>query len=157
MFGIEVAHRGDFTVGALQRLLGEEVAGFGTQLAADDILIDAVVTVDDYVVDICLRTLLNAHLQIHGVAHDVRLARVELVEYVTIVIIEVTDGILVILGALVNQLLVIDIALLHAEVVVQHIRGIERVTNPLDVTDVIALTLVHGDVDIHAVVLAGDD
>ena len=96
----------------------------------------------------CLSAFLNAHLEVDGVAHDVDLDGIEVIEQVTIVPIVVTDGVIVFPQALVEQLLVIDVTFFHAQGCVQIVCGNYGIAHPGDVTDVVALSLFQLDIDI---------
>ena len=100
--------------------------------------------------DMSLCTLLDTHLQVDAVANDVDLGGLQLIEQVTVVPIVVADGILIFRQALLHQLLVVDIAFLHAQGSVQVVGGYHGVTHPGDVTDIVFLTLIdlHIDVDV---------
>ena len=107
-------HGHEFACGTLQSLLGEEVSRLGAQLASYDVLIEAVVAVDAHAVDMRLRALRDAHLQVDGVAHDVHLRGVETVEDVSGVPIVVAHGVLILREAFVEEFLIIDGKLMPA-------------------------------------------
>ena len=69
-------------------------------------------------IDVSLRSFLNTHFQVDAVAHNVHLSRLEIIKDVTVVPIVVTYGILVFGKSLVHVLLIVDVALLHAQRVV---------------------------------------
>ena len=142
-------------IGTFEGLLAEEVAGLVAELAADNVLVDAVVTVDAHVADVGLLVLLDAHLQVHAVAHDVHLHGVELVEEVAVVVVEVADGVVIRAEALLEVRLVVDVTLLHAQLIVEVCRRVERVSHPLDVADVVLLTFLHPDDDVDRALVVG--
>ena len=155
MLGVEMAHRGDFTVAALQGLLGEKVARLRTQFATDDIFIYAFVARDSHLGEVGLLALHNAHLQIDAIAHDVHLDGGQAVEDVAVVVIKVADGVLVGQGTLFDVRLVVDVALVHIKDSLQEVGRIHRVAHPLDVAHIVFLAFFQMDVDVHHVVLAG--
>ncbi len=67
--------------------------------------------------------------------------------------IEVGHGVLVFLRALVEPLLVVDVAGIYAEHVVQHVGVVDRVAHPLYVGDVILVALLKVDEHVHALVV----
>ena len=152
---VEVSHRCEFTSRTHQGILREQVAGLCAQLTTDDVLIEAVVTIDADAADVSLRSFGDAHLQIDAIANDVHFHGVELIEQITVVPIGITHGVLVLGESLVQVFLVVDVALLHVEDVAQAhyvtytIGRINRVAHPCDVTDVVLPAFVdfHIDVD----------
>ena len=148
LLGVEESHGGYFTGRTLQGVLREQVAGLGTQLTANHLFVESVVTVDTYIINMCLRSLGDTHLQIDGVAHDVHLGRIQVIEQVARVPVSVTHGIVVLLQTLLQELLVIDVALLHAQELVQVVCGIDGVTHPGNVANVVALALIHLYIDV---------
>ena len=111
---VEVSERCQLAIGTHKRFPREEVAGFVAKFPADDILIDTVVTHDANMADVRLRTFVDANLQVDRVTHNVCLYRVEFGEDITIVIVKVADGSLVSQQSFVEELLVVDISLLHS-------------------------------------------
>ena len=99
----------------------------------------------------CLCSLEDTHLQIHRVTHDVHLHRVKVVEHITVVVVEVSHGIVISRYSLVEFLLIIHVSLLHVEDGAQHISGIESVAHPFDVAHVVLLSLLYFEMDIHIV------
>ena len=148
--GVEIAHGGYFTGRTLQGVLREQVAGLGTQLTAHHLFVEPVVTVDAHGAEVGLRSFGDAHLQVDGVAHDVHLGRVDAREHVAVVVVVVTHGILVLQQSLVHELLVVDVALLHAQCGVQIVGSDDGIAHPGDVAQVVFLTFLnlHVDVDV---------
>ena len=105
-------------------------------------------------VQVGLRTLCNAHLDVDRVVVDIDLDGLDVREHVTIVIIIVTSGIIVFFQALVHLLLVIDVASLHAKHGIQIVGGHDGVTHPCDVADVVFVAFIdfHIDIDVLLVV-----
>ena len=64
---------------------------------------------------ISLRSLCYAHLQIDRVAINIDFSRFDTREHITIIIVEVRNSVIIFIQALTQYLLVIYIALLHAE------------------------------------------
>ena len=161
LLGVEVSHRSQFTGRTRQGFLVEEVARLGAQFAAHHILVETVVTIDAHAADVCLLSLADTHLQVNGVAHDVDFGRVQLIEQITIVPVEVAHGIVVFGESLVHQLLVVDVAFPHAEDIAQtrsvahSIGRIYGVAHPRDVTDVVFLSLVHLNIYINVLGVVG--
>ena len=140
---------GNLTHRAHEVFLGEQVTGAHAQLAAYDLLIQAVVTVDDDLVDAGLLAFKHAHLQRDAVALDFPFNGDKVIEEVTIVEVEVGNGVIVFLGALVEEFLVVHVTLLDTEHFTQHRRRIYSVTHPRDVRDVITLALADLEIDVH--------
>ena len=155
LFGVEVSRLGNLTRRTHEVVLGEEVAGAHTQLAAHDFLIETVVTVDNHLVDASLLAFIHAHLQIDAVALDLALDGDELVEEVSVVEIEVGNGVVVLLRALVEQLLVIDVAFLDAQHIVEQCRREDGIAHPRDVGDVVTLALVNSEINVNALLVKG--
>ena len=88
-----------------------------------------------------LRTLGDAHLEVDRVAFDVLLHRLDVGEHITVVVVKVAGGIVVFLEPLVEELLVIHVARLHAQHRTEIVRRINRIAHPVDAADVILLTL----------------
>ena len=141
---------------AHQVVLAEQIARTHTQLAAHHLLIQPVVAVDDHLINTCLLALIHAHLQVDGVALDARLDGDKLVEEVAIVHIQVGDSIVILLCALVEQFLVVDIALADAQHFVEHGGRIDGVAHPRHTVDVVFLALVDGDVNVDRLVVVVD-
>ena len=143
LLSVEVSHGSYFTRTSLQGILGKEVARLGTQLASDDVLVQTVVTHDAYAADMSLRALLNAHFQVDAVADDVHFGRLQVVEQVTVVPVEVAHGVVVLRESLVHVLLVVDVAFLHAQHIGQMVGVVDGVSHPSDVPQIVFLPLVH--------------
>ena len=99
--------------------------------------------------DVCLYAFGDTHLQIDAVTHDVHLGRLQLVEQVTVVPIQVAHGIVILGEAFVEQFLVVHITFLHAQRLTQLVGGINGVAHPCDVADEILTSLVHLHIHIH--------
>ena len=93
--------------------------------------------------------LVDSHLEVDGVADDVHLGGLERVEDVSVVPIEVANGVVVLNKSLFHELLVVDIALVHSELRTQEVGGVDGVADPVDVSDVVFLAFVDLDVDVH--------
>ena len=143
--GVEVAHLLDFTHGSHQCFAAEELAGACEEFAAYYVLVQAVVTVDADFVDGGLTSFVDAHFQVDGVAHDVHLHGFEVVEEVTVVVVQVADGVVVGIESFVQQLLVVNVALLHLQQEVQVFGCIEGIAHPRHVAQVVLLSFV----DLH--------
>ena len=144
---------GDFTCRAHKCLLVEQFTGAHTQLAAHHLLIEAVVTVDYHLVDTRLRTLDDVHFEVDRVGVNVLLNRHEVEEEVAIVHVEVGNGIIVFGGTLVEELLVVHVARLDTEDIVEHIRGVDGVSHPVDARDIVFLSFLNLEIHIHLVVI----
>ena len=123
------------------------------ELTAHHLFVQTVVAVDADMVEVCLRTLGDAHLQVDGVANDVHLDGVDIREDVAIVVVVVACGIVVFPQALVDVLLVIDISLFHAQHGIQIVGGDHGVAHPGDVADEILVALVDFHIDVHVLVV----
>ena len=140
-----LAHR------AHEVLLGEEFAGLYAEVAAHHLLIKAVVAGDCYLVDASLRTLHHAQLQVYGVAVDVLLDGHDVEEEIALVHVGRRYGILVLCQTLVEVFLIVHIARLHVEEVVELVCVVDGVAHPGDVGEIIAVTLLKGDEHINLV------
>ena len=150
---IEESHRGNFTSRTRQSFLGEQVAWLGAQLTTNDLFIQTVVTINTNLIDMSLRTLLDTHLKVDGVAYNIDLGRLQVVEQVTIVPVVVAHGIFVFRQTLIHQLLVIDVALPHAQYGIQIIGCYNRITYPSDITNKILLSLFYLHKDVHMLLI----
>ena len=77
--------------------------------------VESVVAVDDHLVDVGGRTFDNAEFQIHRVAFDVHLNGIHVEEKVALVHVEGADAVLILVDALLDLLLVIDVASLQLQ------------------------------------------
>ena len=103
--------------------------------------------------DMSLCSFLDTHLEVDGVAYDVDLDGIEVIEKVTIVPIVVTNGIVVFLEALVELLLVIDVTFLHAQGGIQIVCGDYGITHPCNITQIVALAFFNLDKDIDVLLV----
>ena len=150
---VKESHRRNLSRRTHQGVFREQVAGLCAQLAAHHFLVEAVVAEYAHAADVGLLPLGYPHLKVDGVAHHVDLGRRELIEKVAVVPIVVAHGVFVFLEALLQALLVVHIALLHAE---QHVEVVGRhhgVAHPCYVAYVVFLPLVNLDVDVYMVVV----
>ena len=104
-----------------------------------------------------LRTLHDTHLEVDTVVDDVHLDRLDAGEHVTIVVIVVAGGIIIFLQALLQQSLVVGVALLHAQHGIQIIGSNHRITYPSDVPDKILVTLIDTQEDIDMLIVVVPD
>ena len=142
VFGVEVSGLGDFASRAHKVGFREELAGFHAELAAYNLFVKTVVTVDNHVVDSRLGAFNDAHFQCDGVAGDFAFDGHEVIEKITLVHVEVGYCIVVFGKAFVHQLLVVDVAGAHVEVGVEHVGGINGISDPVDVLDVVFVAFV---------------
>ena len=149
-----MARGGYFACGAHQVAFGEKLARAHAQLAAYHFLVELVVAVDHHFVHAGLRTLDHTHLQGDRVALYFLLDRDKLEEQVAVVEVEVRHGVVILGGALVEHLLIVDIAWIHAEIRVEHVGRIDRIAHPGYVADVILASFVdtHEHVDLAVIV-----
>ena len=143
----------DFTQRTHKIVLAEKLAGFHSQLTADHLLVKAVVTGDYHVVDPRLRAFYYPHFEVDGVAAHVTLDRHELEEQITVVHVEVRYGVIVLLSALVEKFLVVDISLVYAEYLVEPVGGIDGVAYPVYVVDIIFLAFAEVDVNVYGLIV----
>ena len=115
LFCIEVSHRSQFASRALQRLFGEQIAWLCAQFAAHNVLVKAVVTIDAHLVKMRLLAFNDTHFKVDGVANDVHFGGLQVIKQVAVVPILVSNRVFVFRQALVQQLLVVHVALLHAQ------------------------------------------
>ena len=86
LFGVEVSHLLDFTHGTHQVFTAEKLSRTGTELTADYVFIQTVVTVDADFIDSSLTAFEDTHFQVDGVAHDVYFHRFEAVVQITVIV-----------------------------------------------------------------------
>ena len=153
LFRIEVPHRSDFTIRTFQSLFAEQVAGFGTQFPTHHALVHTVVTADGNMTYRSLRSLGNTEFQVNRVAVDIHFHRIQPIEHISVIIIKITHGIFIGRRTLLQFRLVIHIAFLHAEQVIQGCRGINRIAHPFYIAEIIPLTFFHLHVHIHRLLI----
>ena len=146
---VEVSHRSQLTHRTHDSILREEVAWLGTKLSTNHILVQTGVTVDTNMTQISLWTFSNSHFQVDRVAIDIHLCRIDVREHITIVVIKVANSIFILIESLVQQLLIIHIALLHTEQCRQIVGRVYGVAHPCHVAEEILLTLIHLQIDVH--------
>ena len=151
---IKESHGGYLTCRTLKGILREKVARLSTQLTAHHFLVETVVTEDAYIADVSLHALADTHLQVDGVSHNVDLSGFQVVEQVTRVPVQVAHCILVFSESLVQERLVVDVTLLHAEHLVEVVGGIDCITHPGNVAEIIALAFVHLDKDVDMILVS---
>ena len=127
------------------------------ELASHHLLVEAVVAVYAYVVEMGLRSFCDAHLKVDGVAGDIHLHGLDVREDIAVVVVPVAGSVVVFLQALVDVLLVVDVALLHFKHVVQVVGGDNGVSHPCDVADIVLVALVDLHKHVHVLlVVVGD-
>ena len=104
---------------------------------------------------VCLRALGDTHFQIKRVVHHIHFHGVQAREDVTIIIIEVAHSIVIGGQALLQQFLVIYIALLHAQIGIKQVRGIDGIANPFDIAKEVLLPLLDVYVNVHSIFARG--
>ena len=154
-FRVELVHIGQLHHRTLDRLHREKVARLGAELAADDIFIHALISRDADVVERGLVVLSDAHFEVDGVAVDVHFNRVEVVEHISVVVIHVSDAIVVLVQTLVEKRLIVDIAFLHSEHVGQNGRVIDLVAHPVNISQVVFLSLINIEIDVDVGIVNG--
>ncbi|EJW90521.1 hypothetical protein EVA_21373 [gut metagenome] len=140
------------TLDALHR---EEVARLGAEFATNHVFINAVVAGNAYVVERGLLTFANAHFEVDGVAVYIDFDGVEVVEYVTIVVVEVTDSVFVLVESFVELSLVVNVALLHLQQMLQEVGVIHSISHPRNVAEIIFGAFVEVDVHVDVLVVYG--
>lgn len=154
-FGVELIHLGQILQRTLDAFHREEVAGLGSKFAANDVFINAVVACDANVVEGGLTSFADTHFKVDRVAVDIDFNGVEVVEHVTIVVIQVTDGVFVLIKAFVHLCLVIDVAFLHLQHAFQKVGIVDGISYPRDVADIILCSLINVEVYIYVFVVDG--
>ena len=96
-----------------------------------------------------LVTLVDAHLHIDGVTHDIGFHRRDTTEHITVVVVLHPNGIFVLFEAFVEQFLIVNIATFHAQHAVEGCAVVNRVTHPRKVAQKVLVALVHIDIDIN--------
>ena len=72
-----------------------------------------------------------------------------MIEHITVVVILLTNRIFVFAESLVEQSLIVEITLFDAELLHQSVRGINRISHPGDVADVVLFALIEMQIDIY--------
>ena len=90
-----MSHLLDFTHRTHQVLAAEQLTRTSTEFTADNVFVQTVITIDLDLVDTGLPTFKNSHFQVNGVIIYVYFHRIQCIEQITIIIIEVTDSIFV--------------------------------------------------------------
>ena len=96
-----------------------------------------------------LLSFIDTHLKVDGVAYDVHLCGLQVIEEVTVVPVVVAHGILIFAKSFVQKFLVIYVTLLHTEHTAQIVGGKHCVTDPCDVTDKVFLSFVYFQIDVY--------
>lgn len=156
-FRVELVHGGEFTHRAREGIHGEEVAGLGAEFASDDVIVNTVVAGNANAVVGGLLAFAHANFEIDAVFVDLDFDGIGAEEDVTVVVILVADGIFVGVESLVEQRLVVDVALFHAQGGFECLRGVDGVAHPGDVAQVVARSLVEFEVNIDVLVVIGHD
>ena len=155
--GIEMTCLGYFTIGTHEVVLGEKLTGLHAKFTADHLFIQAVVTVYDNIIDTRLRTFDHSHLKVDGIAFDVSFDGNELIEEIALIEVSIGDRVFVFRDTFLEQFLIIDIAALDSENVVEKLSGINGVTDPGDVIDVIFPAFFKRDIHIDGLVVERHD
>ena len=156
---VEVTCGGQFAGCTHKRLLREEVTGLRGQLATDNILVEAVVTVDADVVEVSLLVLDDTDFEVDGVADNVDIDWRYRREHITVVIVVVGNGIVIAVQAFLQLRLVVDVTFLHAKDEVKAMSArrvlgaIDRVTHPCDVSQEVFLSFVHLHIDVDMLIV----
>ena len=151
--GVEVSHRTQQADGAHQQRAVVEFARTGVQLAADHLVVDALIARDADFVDGKLLAFEDLDFDVDRVRGDDRLGGFDLRHQVAFVLIERRHGCRFGIGLLadaqllVHRLLIVDVALLDAEHLLQPFGFIDRVAHPRDVADVVFVAFRHFEVD----------
>ena len=129
-FRVELVHGGEFTHRTREGVHGEEVAGLGAEFASDDVIVNTVVAGDANAVVGGLLAFAHTNSRFDAVFVDLDFDGIGAEEDVTVVCILVADGIFVGVESLVEQRLVVDVALLHAQGGFERLRGVDGVAPP---------------------------
>ncbi len=99
--------------------------------------------------EVGLMVLRDAHLEVDTVADDVDFSRLKIIEEVTVIPVEVAHSIVIGSESLVEQLLIVNVTLLHTKHRTEIVGRVDRVAHPGDITQIVFLTFRHLQVDIH--------
>ena len=91
------------------------------EFSSDDVFIDAVVAGNAHVIEGGLVVFLDTHFEVDGVAVDVHFHGSEVVEDVAVVVIHIANGVVVFVESFIEQALVVDVATLHLQHVLQQV------------------------------------
>ena len=114
-----MSHLCYFLVRHLEGIHREEVARLQFQFTTHHFFIYSGVTVNLYLVDGSLNTFCDTYLKVDTVAIYIYFDRVDLIEHITFIIIEVGNCIVVFVQTFLDVLLVIHITTFHLEYSVQ--------------------------------------
>ena len=152
-------HRTERADGLHQQRAVVEFAREGAQLAADDLVVDALVARDAHLVDLELLALEYLDLDVDRVRADDRLGGFDLRHQVAVVLVERRDGHRLGVGFLadaqsfVHRLFVVGVALAHAEHLLQVVGFVDRVADPRYVADVVFVAFRDFEVDAQPLVV----
>ena len=95
----------------------------------------------------------DTHFEINGVAINVDFSGFDVREHVAMVVIEVGNRIIIRADALGKELLIVDISFLHAKHCIELFGGINGISYPSDIAQVVALTFFYLYIDINMLVI----
>ena len=148
---VELSQRGDFPDGPFEVTLAEKVARTCEYLAAYDLLAGQVIAVDDDIVQGGLLAFGDTDLHIHRVSGNVQLHRIDVEEQIAVVPVDLCDILVSLLAASGKPVLhgdhIIRVTLLDLQDLVQVIGGIDRVSSPCNIPEVVFLSLVELEID----------
>ena len=104
-----------------------------------------------------LRTLEDTHFEVDAVTYNIDFSRLKLIEEVTIVPVFITHSVIIFSQALVEELLIIHISLSHTEDMSEVISGIDGITHPCDVAEIVFLSFLHLHIYIDMLLVEGGD
>ena len=150
---IEVTHTHQRTHCLHQERLVVQLSRTHVELTTDNLVVDTHISRNSHIVDRERLTLKDTNLEVERVGAYNHLCRLDLRHQIAVILVEIRDRYLlgVHLAAdtqtLVQRLLVVDVARLYAEHCLETLCLVDRVTHPVDVTHIEAVTLRYFDVD----------
>lgn len=136
-------------------VLAEKLAGLDIKLAAYNLFIQAVIALNNDIVDACLRSFLHTELQINRITLNIFFDRNEAIEQIAIVHIPVRHRVIIGLQTLFKKLLVIHVALLHIKHAVKKLGVVESVSDPCYIIDIVSFALFKVDIYINTLFIVG--
>ena len=150
---VPVSHLREVFAAAHDGFLVEEIAGLGAQFAAYDLIIYLLVALDIDMAEMSLLSLDDADLDVYRVTYDLRLDRLNLVEYISVVVVEIAHCVVVRMQAFLELGLIVYSSSLEGEQTVKELGRIDRVADPCKVVEIVLLALVYIEIDIDVLLI----
>ena len=152
-----MAGLGDFARRTDKVALAEKLTGLYTEFTADNFFIQTVVAVDDDAVYASLRAFEHAQLEVDTIVVNIFLNRHQLIEEVSLIHICIRHGVVVGGETFLQFLLIVNVAGLHSQEIVELVGIIYGVADPGNITNVIFMTFFKVNVDVDLLVVVWHD